>query len=464
MARSNNLFNFNAEQSVLGAMIENANCRSEALGVLTEFDFYEKHSQHRSIFKAIANLVDSSKSVDITTITDELINMKELDNAGGVDYLNELQNTYIGEKNALHHIDIVRDYALVRRFLNVISNVNDEYRNSQIKSISDFIAESEKRILEVTKSRRVGAFRSSGEVVEKVTAKLKMNQGKKTNSYVTGIDTGFEQLNKMTQGFHPGQLIILAARPSVGKTAFAINLSYNAASLNNKTVAFFSLEMSAEDIVTRLLASKSQINSRNLTLGRLDENDWLALSESVSAIKKTNILIDDTSAAKLNDIRTKCQKLKAQDDNLGLIVIDYLGLITTNNTKIDNRQLEVGEISRSLKALARELNVPIICLCQLSRASEKRTDRTPILSDLRDSGSIEQDADQVMFIYRPKYQKPEEMRNDAKKDDDGPFAKCEETQIVLSKNRNGQTGIVYLNFLMNIGKFIEVEPPRDSGE
>lgn len=465
MPQNNNLVNFNAEQSVLGAMIENINCRSEALGVLSSTDFYEHNKAHRYIFDAISHLVDSGRSVDITTIIDELSNMKVLESSGGVSYLSELQDLYISERHAINHINIVRDLSLVRRFLATLNDISDEYKNSKIKSIPDYIAESEKKILEITKARRVGGFRKTSDVVESVTSKLKISKKATSNSYVTGVDTGFEQLNRLTLGFQPGALIILAARPSVGKTALAINLAYNVASLSNKTVAFFSLEMSAEEIVERILSNKAQINSQALKLGNLSESDWLSLSESVRAIKNINILIDDTSGAKLNDIRTKCQKLKAQDDNLGLIVIDYLGLINTN-AKLDNYQLAIGETTRSLKALARELNVPILCLCQLSRASEKRTDRTPMLTDLRDSGSIEQDADQVMFIYRPKYQNVGEMRKEAasNEDDSGPLARCEETQVVMAKNRSGKTGIVYLNFLMNISRFIETDRPNTPKE
>ena len=456
--------NIPAEQAVLGAMIESSDFRVEALGALTRDDFYRENHSH--IFEAISNLVNKSKVVDITTITDELLNhMKTLDKDGGVEFLYELQQTFIGEKHALHHLNIVRDLSLLRKLLKELNAVITDFNDPKkaIKSVPDFVANTEKRVLDITKTRRVGSFQNSAEVVEKISAKLKENRGTRlrSNSYVTGVDTGFTQLNKFTQGFHPGALVILAARPSIGKTALAINLAYNAASLSNKTVAFFSLEMSAEDIVTRLLASRAQINSRNLVLGNLNENDWLALSEAVEAIKQTRILIDDTSAARLNDIKTKAQKLKAQDPNLGLIVIDYLGLITTSE-KYDSHQIEIAEISRSLKALARELEVPILCLCQLSRASEKRTDRTPILSDLRDSGSIEQDADQVMFIYRPNYQRPDELRKEAMKqkteeEENDPLSKCEETHVVLSKNRNGQTGIVYLNFFMNIGKFVELD-------
>ncbi len=466
MPKNNVLYNSIAEQNVLGAMIENINCRSEALSALTSEDFYEGNPGHRIIFNAIARLVNNAKTIDITTLTDELITMKELEAVGGVDYLSSLQDTYISERHSIFHINIVKDLSLVRNLLKTFKQIDKDYNTTDIKSIPDFVAESEKRILEITKARRVGAFKSSKEVVDLITTKLKMNENKRSNSYITGIDTGFNQLNRFTQGFQPGSLIILAARPSVGKTALAINLAYNAASLNNKTVAFFSLEMSAEDIIRRLLASTSLINSSNINTGNLTEEDWLALSESVNAIKKTNLLIDDTSGIKIADIRTKLQKLKAQDDNLGLVVIDYLGLIRTNNTKLDNHQLEIGEISRTLKEIAREISVPILCLCQLSRASEKRTDRTPVLSDLRDSGSIEQDADQVLFIHRPNYQKADEMRKEAQTnvDDNDPYGKIEETQIVIQKNRNGRTGIVYMNFLMNVGKFIEADAPKKEQE
>lgn len=463
MEQPNNIL---AEQAVLGAMLENDSFRIDCLSALDVNDFYEEHLANRDIFTAINNLVSDGKQVDVTNLTEELLNhLKTFERDGGIDFIVSLKESYLGEKYARQHLEIVKDLSLLRKFLNVLSSISNDYNKSQIKSIPDFIALSEKRILDITKSRRVGSFRSSAEVVDVVTTKIKLSQGKKSSSYVTGVDTGFNQMNKLTQGFQPGEFIILAARPSVGKTALAINLAYNAASLSHKTVAFFSLEMAAEDIVKRLLASRAQINSRDLSLGTLNENDWLALSEAVDAIKETKILIDDTSGARLADIVAKSEKLKAQDENLGLIVIDYLGLITTGNTNLDQHQLEVAEISRSLKKLARDLSVPILCLCQLSRASEKRTDRTPIMSDIRDSGGIEQDADKIMFIYRPNYQRPEEMRKAAQnQDDDGPFAKCEETHVLISKNRNGATGIVYLNFLMNIGKFIEMDPPKTGGE
>lgn len=453
-------YNTEAEKAVLGAMIANKNICSEGLSVLTAEDFYHENKNHRAIFTAIDNLVNQAIEVDITTLTEELLNnMKSLDTAGGPEYMTDLTETYIGEKNAMNHLNIVRDLALARRFLLTMNQITEEMTQSEIKDISSFIAEGEKRILEVTKSRRVGAFRKTSEVVNKVTENLKMNAGKKK---LNGVTSGYSTLDKLTMGWQKGSLIILAARPSVGKTAFSISLAYKAALIDKCSVAFFSLEMSAESIVTRMLSSLEGIDSRNLQLGSLTDEEWVKLDESIRKLKRCNIYIDDTSAAKFNDIRTKAQKLKAQDDSLGLIIVDYLGLITTNNSKVDNRQLEVGEISRSLKALARELDVPIICLCQLSRASEKRTDRTPILSDLRDSGSIEQDADQVLFIYRPNYQNPQAQKESEEKrkamiEAHNPFAYAEETRIVVAKNRNGATGTMTLSFLMNNGQFIEVD-------
>ncbi len=457
MASSNLLSNFEAEQSVLGAMIENINCRSEALGILTCNDFYEQNQAHRYIFTAISNLVETGKAVDLTTLTQELSNMKVLDTVGNVQYLQELMDKYIGEKHANYHLNIVRDLSLVRNFLSTLTKIENEFKTKQIKSIPDFIAESEKKILDITKSRRTGAFTSIADVVDTLTAKLKMTKGMHNNSLVTGLDTGFSQLNRLTQGFQPGELIILAARPSVGKTALAVNLAYNIASLNDKIVAFFSLEMTNEELGRRILSCNSHIDTKTLKLGNLVSNDWLALSEAVEAIRKVDIRVDDKTK-NINEIKAQCQKLKAQfEDKLGMIIIDYIGLIETSNSKPENRHLEIGQVSRTLKSLAKELAVPILCLCQVRREVQERKDRTPLLSDLRDSGSIEQDADQVYFIYRPKYQNPDEMRKDAQNDQNETQEQLEETQVHVAKNRNGQTGVVYLFFQMNIGRFYEID-------
>ncbi len=450
-------FNENAEKAVLGAMIESDSVRAEVLSQLIADDFNSK--KHRLIFDAIVAITDRGITLDNASLTEELLtNMKVFNEVGGLEYLVELRENYVGDKNAINHLHIVKDLALVRKMLNTMDAIKKDFATKKISDVPSFVAESEKRILDITKTRRVGSFKTAKEVVASIGEGLKIKKGKNVNN-LNGLDTGYKSLNKLTQGFQNGSLIILGARPSVGKTAFAINLAYNVSSLNDVTVAFFSLEMSAESIMMRLLANRAYVTFTKLATAKMDDNDWLATDEAMRRLSNTKIMIDDTSAAKITDIRTKSEKLKAQYPDLGLIVIDYLGLIRTNNTNLDNHQVEIGEISRQLKSLARDLDVPILCLCQLSRSSEKRTNRTPVLSDLRDSGSIEQDADQVLFLYRKNYQNTDEdkEKQQAVNDDDSPYGKTEEIQIIVSKNRNGATGTITLSFMMNIGRFVEID-------
>lgn len=450
--------NDEAEKAVIGAMIASSSARTDILNTLDEEDFYEKNVNHRHIFKAIYNLFNKGISVDISSIVNELdANMKVLDASGGVEYLYEVQELYIGDRVAMHHRDIVKDLSLSRRFIKTMKNCINGFADKEFEDVSHYIAECEKKILEITTARRIGSFKTTGEVVDEVTNKIRLIKTHGEGKYCTGVPTGFETLDKYTQGWQKGSLIILAARPSVGKTALSISFAYSAAKETGKPVAYFSLEMAADAIVTRLLATRSQVNSMNLATGNLTDGDWIALDEGVNDIKKTQIYIDDTSAAKLSDIRTKAQKLKAAHPDLCCIFIDYLGLITTSRVGKDDasRQQEVAEISRSLKALARELEVPIVCLCQLSRASENRTDHTPKLSDLRDSGSIEQDADQVIFIYRKDYQNQSANKEVVNQPSDEPFGDYSETILYIAKNRNGKVGQVNLSFYKNIGKFVE---------
>ena len=467
-----------AEKAVLGSMIVNEKSRIEALAVLNEDDFCcgnNNNQTHRNIFHAIYALNSSGKIIDLSSIADELNNhMHVMEDE--LDYVIELTDAFVGEKHALQHINMVRDLGLLRRLLNELRAITRDYNDKPISSVTDFVGEAERRILDITKARRVSGFRAAGKNAEIITNKhLATKQEEKSANAVTGLDTGFSNLNKLTLGLQPGTLCILAARPSVGKTTFAINIAYNVAANTGKTVAFFSLEMAAEEIVKKMLSQKAKVLGSKLSTGNLTENDWIALSEAKNSIKKIKILIDDTSAAKINDIRTKAQKLMREDDNLGLIVIDYMGLITTS-MRTDNRQAEVAEISRSLKALARELNIPVLCLCQLSRASEIRPDHRPILSDLRDSGNIEQDADQVMFIFRPNYQKYDAMNQEGSENGDNTnsqekdvdengqeireeYKKQEESQVILAKNRNGQVGVVYYKFFPSISLFMPIEKP-----
>lgn len=451
---------YEAEKAVLGAMLCSKNARDEIASTLEDKDFV--HSKHQLIFQAVSALVTLGYEVDIPVVVTQLDTaMKVLDKVGGIEYLYELTDSYIGDSNAFFHVRIIKDASLARRLIATMQSCIDGMKKEKIQDVSQYIAECENKVLAVTQARRVAEFVTAQEVVNQVTYKLKIEKNEeKTNKYCIGIPTGYESLDRYTQGWQKGNFIILAARPSVGKTALAINLIFNAANLTNRPVAFFSLEMDAESICRRLISSVAGINSTFLSSGNLQPDDWLALDVASTKLKKTQIFIDDTASIRLNDIRTKSKKLKASHPDLAAIFIDYLGLITTNAKLGEvSRANEVGEISRSIKALARELDLPIICLSQLSRANEKSA-RQPILSDLRDSGSIEQDADQVLFIHRDDYQKPEKQQEEAKNnenaDSDGAYDVSKPTKIIIAKNRNGKTGTIELQFLMNIGKFIEV--------
>lgn len=451
---------YEAEKAVLGAMLCSKNARDEIASTLEDKDFV--HPKHQLIFQAVSALVTLGYEVDIPVVVTQLDTaMKVLDKVGGIEYLYELTDSYIGDSNAFFHVRIIKDASLARRLIATMQSCIDGMKKEKIQDVSQYIAECENKVLAVTQARRVAEFVTAQEVVNQVTYKMKIEKNEeKTNKYCIGIPTGYESLDRYTQGWQKGNFIILAARPSVGKTALAINLIFNAANLTNRPVAFFSLEMDAESICRRLISSVAGINSTFLSSGNLQPDDWLALDVASTKLKKTQIFIDDTASIRLNDIRTKSKKLKASHPDLAAIFIDYLGLITTNAKLGEvSRANEVGEISRSIKALARELDLPIICLSQLSRANEKSA-RQPILSDLRDSGSIEQDADQVLFIHRDDYQKPEKQQEEAKNnenaDSDGAYDVSKPTKIIIAKNRNGKTGTIELQFLMNIGKFIEV--------
>lgn len=456
--------NYEAEKTVLGAIIASNASRVELVNGLEEEDFYGKNSPNALIFRAISKIVNEGENFDIPSLINELdINMKVLDKVGGIEYIKDLQEYYIGDKNAFFNKGTIKDNALSRRLILCLQKYVDGFEKESFNDVGQYVAECEKDILQITQGRRVSEFRSASEIVDEITNDLQIRKNTKQNKKFPGLDTGYPLLSYYTQGWQPGQLNILAARPSVGKTAFALNLAYLTATREDKTVAFFSLEMDAKSIVRRLLALVSCVNSLKFSSGDLDDTDWLALEAGVKTLKKTKIVIDDTAAESLSNIKTKAQRLKANHPDLCCIFIDYLGLISTSGKRYDSRQNEVAEISRQLKALARELEVPIICLSQLSRDSEKRSgaERMPKLSDLRDSGAIEQDADVVMFIHRDKYQNAESEVADQKVMDTSPFGNPQDTKINVAKNRNGKTGIIDYVFLMNIGKFDEKDTRLD---
>jgi replicative DNA helicase len=458
-------FNANAEKTVLGAMLVNEMALANAIGVLTEEHFYAFGKKHKLVFEAIVSLVNKHIPVDVQTVTEELLNNKDLEEIGGVDYLLELTQSVVSVSNMDFYIRILQDQMVLRQLLTAISKINNEYDNEEIDDITDFIARADSEIRKVTLKRRISNFVSAEEVTKTIEAELKIVA---REDGLTGIDTGYHRLNEFTHGFQKGEMIILAARPSVGKTALALNIGYNAARKTQQPVAIFSLEMPAIALVKRLIATDACVNLDKIVSGGkfLAQKDRAAIAQSIKNVGATNLFIDDTPGIKLIDIIAKARQLKGKHDNLGLIIVDYIGLITTGEKKLESRQVEVSNISRQLKELARELKVPVLVVSQLSREVDKRDNRRPMLSDLRESGSIEQDADQVLLMYRASYYKglgsskrgpKSEEEQEIKKQEEALVKKISEgaelVELRVAKNRNGRTGNVNLIFFTSYGRF-----------
>ena len=390
-----------AEQSVLGAIFINP----EKLITVREFieadDFY-KYS-HRVIFKAMVTLSDRNDAIDATTVRTILDDQDDLQNIGGISYLVDLVNSVPTSANAEYYAKIVAEKAMLRRIINRLTEIVNQAYEGTTES-DEIIANAEKALVDVSEHSNSSGFRKISEVLDVNFNTLEMRS--QQTSDVTGLPTGFRDLDKITTGLHPDQLIILAARPAVGKTAFVLNIVQNVGTKQNKAVAVFSLEMGAESLVDRMLAAEGMIDSHALRTGQLTEQDWNNVMIAQGALAEAPIYIDDTPGIKITEIRARSRKLSQEvEGGLGLIVIDYLQLIT--GTRPENRQQEVSDISRQLKILAKELKVPVIALSQLSRGVEQRQDKRPVLSDIRESGSIEQDADIVAFLYRDDYYRKE---------------------------------------------------------
>ena len=470
-------YNHNAEQAVLGSALLSKDALLTVISSLIESDFFE--GKHQLIFRAISNLFERNINVDLLTCTEELLNLKELDNIGGVEYLQQCCDSMVAFANLDHYIAIVNDQSCLRKLLITIRDIDKRYHTEEIESINDFLLDSEQQIKDATERRRVSSFKPTSTVAPEVENIIKSTRELKEDE-VTGLNTGYEGLNKKTQGFQRSNLIILAARPAVGKTALALNLAYRAATRGKVPVAIFSLEMSSELLVRRLLASEAGIHLTNLATGRLTGAERVRLSDAVRKVSAAPIYIDDTPGNKLVDIIAKSRKLQAKEPNLGLIVVDYLGLVEIGGKGKagDSRQEEVRKISLALKQLALELKIPVLALSQLSRAVEKDK-RKPQLSDLRDSGSIEQDADVVMLMHREDYGKESKDNTGSKKlselteeerkklsygqqqqmladsmDGDASYV-----DVIIAKNRNGQPGNVPLFFYKSYGRF--ETPPKE---
>ena len=431
-----------AEQSILGAMLVYPSLVRMAIDQdLHAEEFYVE--AHQRIYRCMMDLADSGQSVDITTLITRLNDTEQLALAGGADYVIKLSDSAVSSANGIFYIDIIKERYHLRRLIETAEQIAEEGFDTG-SSLDEVLDHAEKEILEVTRSRRASEFQSSKEVVSRVIKELVALR--ESDNHITGVRTGYQDLDRMTNGFQRGDLIILAARPAMGKTALALNLGMYTALRNPGAVAFFSLEMPADSLMKRLLSAKSQVEGNKLRGGNITDEELNRLNEAGNELGAAKIFIDDSASIKVSQIFSKCRKLMSEH-GLSLIVIDYLQLINgSGRNSGDNRQQEVSEISRNLKILAKEMNCPVIALSQLSRSVEQRNDKQPMLSDLRESGAIEQDADIVMFLYREDYyKKPGEQEERADVN--------EVVDLNLAKHRNGSVGHISLVFNKSISAF-----------
>lgn len=431
--------NMEAEQAILGAMLISAEAAAEASENLEPDDFYRK--AHGIIFKAMRDLYEQGQPVDVVTTTAALGSREgALDAIGGAEYIANLAAALPTAMHVEHYANIVKEKALLRRIISAATEIAEDSYGGE-RTAGDVLADAERKILDLSANRKVRDFTHIGDVLENTFDRIEALY--QTDGKLTGIPTGYSELDRMTSGFQKSDLIIVAARPSVGKTAFALNIAQNAAVRAGQPVAIFSLEMSKEQLVQRMLCAEAYIDGHKLRTGTLDDDDWPKLSMGVSALGSAPIYIDDTPGINIVDLRSKLRRLKSQH-GLGMVVIDYLQLIQGRRGSGENRQQEISEISRTLKQLARELEVPVVSLAQLSRGVEQRQDKRPMMSDIRESGSIEQDADIVAFLYRDDYYDHESEKKNI-------------IEIIIAKQRNGPVGKVELVFLKNYNKFVNLE-------
>lgn len=433
--------NLEAEESVLGACFLSKYALQKACESLSEESFYSE--RNAKIFASLSFLMDKKIPIDLTTVTSDLKNKQILDEVGGVEYLTEVLNFVPTATNIDYYIKTVEDTAILRRLIETATNIASEGYNSSA-NVNETLDEAEKKILNIVKNRKSSEFKTIKEVLAKTESDLeKLAEAK---GEITGLATGWYDFDKLTAGLHENEFIIIAARPAMGKTAFALNMATHIAMNTSKSVALFNLEMGAEQLALRILSSLGQIEGYKLRTGNLLNTDWKRLNEATAQLSNTNLFIDDTPGITIGEIRAKCRRLASSDKGLGIVIIDYLQLISGGKNYGANRQQEVSDISRSLKTLAMELHVPVIALAQLSRGVEAREDKRPIMSDLRESGSIEQDADIVSFLYRDDY-----YNKEARREDDASIS-----ELIIGKHRNGPTATIELLFKKNTSTFLSL--------
>lgn len=438
--------NVEAEQSVLGAMLIEREAISKVAEFLRAQDFYRE--AHRLIYGAVLQLYNRAEAVDLITLTEQLRRDDQLEAAGGIAYVTSLANSVPTAANVVYHAKIVEEKALLRSLINTATHIAGlgYEANDDVINILD---QAERMILEVSNRKITGDFAPIKSVI--LDAFNKIEQLYNSKGGVTGLSTGFIDLDRLTAGLQPSDLILVAARPSMGKTAFVLNIAQHVALWEKKPVAFFSLEMSKEQLVQRMLCAEAKIDSQRLRIGQLKEEDWKELMKAINRLSAAPIFIDDTPGITVTEMRAKARRLKVEND-LKLVVIDYLQLMqgSSGSHRSENRQQEISEISRSLKALARELSVPVIALSQLSRGVEARTSKKPMLSDLRESGSLEQDADIVAFLYREDYYNPDTENKDT-------------AEVIIAKHRNGPVDTVNLLFEKQFTKFKNLTSLKEPG-
>lgn len=430
--------NIEAEQAVLGAILIENEALYTAMEKIRPEDFYKQ--SHQKIYAAIVELAEEQEPIDLVTVTSKLSDKQELEQVGGVRYLTELANAVPTAANVDYYAEIVEEKALLRKLIRTATEiVSSGYSGAE--DVKELLSEAEQRVMEISNRKNSSGFIAIKDVLMDVFDRVEQLFNNKGGQ--TGIPSGFSDLDRMTSGFQRSDLIIVAARPSVGKTAFALNIAQNVGIRTGETVAIFSLEMGASQLVQRMLCAESNVDATRLRTGELEPEDWEKLTMAIGTLSEAKIFIDDSPSITVMDIRSKCRRLK-QEQGLGMIVIDYLQLIHGRGRSSENRQQEVSEISRTLKAIARELDVPVIALSQLSRGVEQRQDKRPMMSDLRESGSIEQDADIVAFLYRDDYYDQESEKKNI-------------IEIIIAKQRNGPVGTVELVFLKNYNKFVNLD-------
>ncbi len=431
-----------AEQAVLGSMLTDKDAVISAIEKLKVDSFYR--DDNKIIYESILNLYNRAEPIDIITVKDELSSLGKFEQVGGLEYIASLPDKVPTTANVEKYIKIVEEKAVLR---NLIKTANEiiELGYDPTEEVDHIMDSAEKKIFDIMQDKSQKGYTAIKDVLVDSFTQLEELYNRK--QHITGVPTGFTELDYKTAGLHPSDLVLIAARPAMGKSAFALNIAANAALKADVPVVVFSLEMSKEQMVNRILCSEAMVDSNKVRTGKLDEEDWEKLAGSIGPLSEAEIYIDDTPGISVMEIRAKCRKLKLEK-NIGLVVIDYLQLVQGTNKRGGSREQEISEISRSLKMLAKEIGVPVIALSQLSRAVEQRPDHRPMLSDLRESGAIEQDADIVMFLYRDDYYNQESEKKDI-------------AEVIIAKHRGGSTGTVELLWLGNYTKFVNLEKRFD---